>query len=160
VELGGELRLTLEVENTGDRPFRFEEALHSYFTVGDVRQAWITGLEGTDFLDKPDGFARKRQGEVPVRVEAETDRVYLDTATTCEIVDESLRRVIAVGKTGSRSTVVWNPWRDRARALPDFGDDEWQEMVCVETANVGEAAIEVPPAGRHVMTAAVAVRPA
>ncbi len=27
--------------------------------------------------------------------------------------------------------------------MPDFGDHEWPEMVCIETANVGSDAIEL-----------------
>lgn len=26
-------------------------------------------------------------------------------------------------------TVIWNPWLDKARETPDFGDDEYPNMV-------------------------------
>jgi glucose-6-phosphate 1-epimerase len=41
--------------------------------------------------------------------------------------------------------------------MPDFGDDEWPRMLCVETANVGEQAPTLAPGGTHVMTATLGV---
>ena len=55
---------------------------------------------------------------------------------------------------------MWNPWIDKARAMPDFGDDEWPAMLCVETANVGEAAVPLEPGSHHTMTAVITVGPA
>jgi len=52
---------------------------------------------------------------------------------------------------------VWNPWVEKARKLPDFGDDEWPRMLCVETANVAENAVTLAPGESHVMRAAVRV---
>ena len=62
-------------------------------------------------------------------------------------------RSIGVSKDSSANTVVWNPWVDKAAAMADFGDEEWPGMVCVETANVLDAAIILAPGQRHVMTA-------
>jgi D-hexose-6-phosphate mutarotase len=62
-----------------------------------------------------------------------------------------------VRKDHSRSTIVWNPWIAKARAMPDFGDDEWRGMVCVETANVGSAAVTLHPGEQHRMTVSLAV---
>jgi glucose-6-phosphate 1-epimerase len=38
-----------------------------------------------------------------------------------------------------RFAVVWNPWDKKAKAMPDFGDEEYKSMLCV-----GAAAIEKP----------------
>ena len=32
--------------------------------------------------------------------------------------------------------VVWNPWIDKARAMSDFGDEEYKRMVCVEAGHI------------------------
>ena len=32
--------------------------------------------------------------------------------------------------------VVWNPWIDKAKALVDFEDDEYHEMICLEVGNI------------------------
>ena len=151
------LAISLRVENRGSAPFTFEEALHTYFAVGDIRQVAISGLEETEYLDKVLDFARRRQPAKPIRFSGETDRVYLDTTAECRIDDPAWHRSIAAAKSGSHTTVVWNPWIDRARALSDFGDDEWRNMVCVETANVGESAVRLDPEGVHVMSVNIRV---
>jgi glucose-6-phosphate 1-epimerase len=158
ITVGRALHMELEVRNTGAAAFTFEEALHSYFGVADVTKATVAGLEGTEYLDKVGGVARRRQPAEPVRFTAETDRVYLDTRATCVIADPAGGREIAIRKTGSDATVVWNPWVAKARAMADFGDDEWTGMVCVETCNANVHARTLEPGQSHAMTAAVDVR--
>lgn len=158
VIVGPQLTMELEVRNTGDTAFTFEEALHTYFAVGNIEHVTIAGLESADYLDKTAGFARRTQGDEPIRFTAETDRCYPDTTAPCVIHDPGLNRRIIVSKRNSRSTVVWNPWIDKARAMADFGDDEWRGMVCVETANVGYAAVRLAPVASHTMTAEVTVQ--
>lgn len=155
VTAGAELCMELEVENTGPAPFTFEAALHTYLAVGDVRQVRIDGLAGAPFHDKVLGIESVQQG--PIIVTGEVDRVY-DSEATVEVHDPVLGRVIRVAKTGSSSTIVWNPWVEKAHALKDFGDDEWQRMVCVETANVGGHAVTLAPGETHLMSATLAVR--
>ena len=155
VEVKRQLSLILEIENTGPSPFHFEAALHTYFAVSDVREVSITGLEGAAYLDKTDAFRRKQLGAEPLRIEAETDRVFPATEATCVIDDRALSRRIIVEKSGSQTTVVWNPWIAKAVAMPDFGNDEWPEMLCIETANTGADSITLPPGARHAMSAVI-----
>ena len=157
VTAGVSLRLSLRVENQGEAPLRFEEALHTYFAVGDARQIDIEGLQNARFLDKTDNFAEKTQLERELRLSGETDRVYQGTDATCVIHDEANARRIVVAKENSRATVVWNPWSHKAAALPDFGDAEWLNMVCVETCNVLDSAVELWHGEAHEMAADIAV---
>lgn len=155
VEVSQQLTMTLEVENTGGAPLQFEEALHTYFAVSDVREVAITGLEGAAYLDKTDGLQRKKLGSEPLRIVSETDRVFPATTATCTIDDPALQRRIVVEKSGSHTTVVWNPWVAKAAAMPDFGDGEWPQMLCIETANTGDDAITLAPGAVHAMTATI-----
>ena len=157
VSLGERLDMALDVSNPGAAPLSYESALHTYFVVGDIRRVSVTGLAGTEYLDKVDGFARKRQGEAPILFSGETDRIYLDTEATAVIHDPALGRRVDVAKSGSSSTILWNPWIDRARALADFGDDQWTGMLCIETANVREHAVTLEPGSHHLMTATITV---
>src|SRR5215207_5751336 len=109
VTIGAQLHIELIARNPGEQSFVCGGALHTYYTVGDVRQIAIHGLDGRDYLDKVEGFKRKQQLG-PVTIEAETDRVYLDTDAACVIDDPVLKRRIRVAKAGSNTTVVWNPW--------------------------------------------------
>ena len=156
VHAGPVLAMELQVSNEGDTPLAFEAALHTYLAVADVLQADVEGLDGRQYLDKVDGMKRKTQSG-PVTITGETDRVYLNTADTVTVHDRAAGRRLIVSKEGSNSTVVWNPWVEKAKRLPDFGDDEWPRMLCVETANVAENAITLPPKASHLMKAVVRV---
>lgn len=158
VAFGETLTMTLRVQNAGDEPARFEEALHTYLRVGDVKQVEVRGLEGARYLDKAEGGRHTRQGDEPIRFTGETDRVYLDTRAECAVRDPALGRTIHVTKEGSDATVVWNPWVAKSAAMPDFGDDEWPNMVCVEAANVADCGVTLSPGAAHEMVARVAVR--
>jgi glucose-6-phosphate 1-epimerase len=145
VKASASLSMELTVHNPGREPFTFEEALHTYFAVSDVRQISIDGLQKTPYIDKVGGTRDMPGTPDPIRITAETDRVYLNTPAACTVRDPGWQRSIRIAKTGSQSTVVWNPWIDKAKAMPDFGDDEWPNMVCVESANVGPNAIKLDP---------------
>lgn len=145
VTLGWELDVALETTNTGDQPWRASGALHTYFGVGDIGAVTVTGLEGCRYDDTAGSIPADRLQEGPIRVDAETDRFYRDTAATVVIDDPSLGRKIRVAKANSLSTVVWNPWKEKAAKLADFGDEEYRTMLCVEAVNAGDDEILLPP---------------
>jgi glucose-6-phosphate 1-epimerase len=157
VTVGAALELTLTVENRSPSAFVFQEALHTYLRVGDVEAASVHGLEGATYLDKADGLARKRQGPEPVRLRGLTDRVYVDAEGTCTIDDPGLARRLRIDKSGSRTTVVWNPGLEVARTMADLGPQAWRSMLCVETANAADNAVRLEPGQRHEMSARLAV---
>ncbi len=151
---GSELSLELVVKNIGKTAFRFEEALHSYFRVGHIDQTRLQGLSAVEYLDKTDRNRKKTQ-QGPIVVVSETDRVYLNTAHTVELEDRSLGRRISVATENSLTTVVWNPWIDKARSLADLGDAEWMQMACIETSNVSDFSVQLAPGEQHKMQAIV-----
>ena len=145
VTVSDELTMELHVTNASGRAFPFEGILHSYFAVGDISQVSITGLKGLQYIDKVDNFARKEETGDALRINSEVDRVFLNATGPVEIDDVKWRRKIRVEKTGSVSTVVWNPWIAKSRAMSDFGDEEYPGMVCVEAGNVGDNKITLAP---------------
>jgi len=156
VTFSSELTLELIMVNTGNQPVRFEEALHAYHNVGDATRASIAGLDGVHYLDKTDSFREKMQiGDI--RVTSETDRVYLNTAQALRLTDLVLQRRITVRKENSLTTVVWNPWREKALTLSDLGKDQWQRMLCIETSNVGPFALHLAPGEEHTVKAIISV---
>jgi D-hexose-6-phosphate mutarotase len=159
ITVGQELEVQLATRNTGESAFELGQALHTYFQVGDVRRVTLHGLAGCEFIDKVEGGAHRRQ-EGPVAFSGETDRIYLGTAGCCEIRDAALQRSILVTASGSRSTVVWNPGREKADKMGDFGPDGHLGMVCVETANAAEDVITLRPDEEHVMAAQYRLLPA
>ena len=145
VTVGETLTMELLVVNTSAQDFVFEGCLHTYFAVGDIAQVSLAGLKGSDYLDKVENFARKTEISDAVTVSSEVDRVYLNSTGTVDIHDAKWGRTISVRKSGSVSTVVWNPWIEKAKAMADFGDEEYREMICVESGNVGDGKITLAP---------------
>ena len=144
------------MRNTGTTWLRFEEALHAYFRVGNIEKARLQGLNAVPYLDKTDSNRRKTQ-QGPIVIASETDRVYLNTNGAIALEDHSLGRRIDVAKENSLTTVVWNPWVEKARSFSDFDENEWMQMLCVETSNVSDLAVELAPGQQHRMRSIVRV---
>jgi glucose-6-phosphate 1-epimerase len=157
VTVGTTLELELSIRNTGTAPFLLGEALHTYFSVSDVRSIAISGLAGATYIDKMDNSARKQQGAEPITITAQTDRVYFAEEPACIIDDPGFARRIVVRKSGCGATVVWNPWIEKAKALADFADEEWPGMVCVEAVNAADSTVVVPPGFTHHLQQMIAV---
>lgn len=147
VTVGEVLTLELVVGNTGDLDASFENCLHTYFQVGAIGKIAVSGLAGCTYQDKVNGGTATETAP-SIRFTSEVDRVYSDTAAAVEILDPSLNRRIRVAKSGSHSTVVWNPWIEKSKAMADFGDEEYLQMVCVESGNVGTGKVILPPGER------------
>jgi len=157
VTLAQTLSLRLAVQNRTEHPIVFEEALHSYFAISDVAETAISGLAGTTYIDKTDVGRRKVQTADLVTITAETDRVYLDTSGQCVIEDRGWRRRIVIEKDGAASSVVWNPWAEKAAAMADLGDPAWRGMVCVETGNIADDEVRLAARGEHQMSTVISV---
>jgi len=154
------LTLQLIVTNqAAEDSLTFENCFHTYFAVSDVTSISISGLKGASYLDKVANFAQRLETEDAIRISSEEDRIYLNTAGLLEIVDPRLGRKIRIEKQGSNSTVVWNPWVARSQQMPDFGNDEYQRMVCVEVGNVSSNEITLPPGRSSTLTARITSLP-
>jgi glucose-6-phosphate 1-epimerase len=153
----GGAREAAEVAKEIGAPLAFEEALHTYYAVADARKVSIDGLGGTTYIDKVDGFKQKVQPEGPLKFDGRTDRPYLNTDSTCVLHDPAGGRRIVVAKTGSRSTVVWNPWLEATAKMADMEPDAWLHMTAIETANVGEDAVTLQAGETHSMRAHVSI---
>ena len=145
ITVGETLGLELSITNhSTEQDFTFENCLHTYFWVGDINAVSISGLKGCTYLDKCENYARKRENADHIKITQETDRIYLDAPAAVEIHDSKLKRRIRVETSGAHSTVVWNPWVARAQQMPDFGNDEYSNMVCVESGNVADNRLTLP----------------
>lgn len=148
--IGKKLQLELLTHNNGSKPVTISQALHTYFNVADVTNLLLHGLEDTDYLDKPDDFKRKHQ-KGAICIDQEVDRIYLDTVSDCVIEDKTLKRNITISKTGSRSTVVWNPWQEVAEKMGDLGEQGYKHMLCVESCNAADDAVVIDPGKAHTL---------
>jgi len=149
--IGRTLTLRLTVANTGTTSFKVEEALHTYFAVPDVRTILITGVEGAEYIDKTDSFARKHRPQEPLRFTAATDSMFPEHTGDCTVAWPG--GGFTNHKSGSGTTVIWNPWTTNLPA--DVPEGGWEKFVCVEAANAGMDAVKVSPGETHTMEAKV-----
>jgi glucose-6-phosphate 1-epimerase len=148
------LVLSISFEVVARAPLSYELALHTYLGVGDVRNVSVRGLEGASYDDKVSGERGVREGPAPLTFNAETDRVY-ESSGRVSVNDPLLGRQLHIDKEGSATTVVWNPWTEKAKRMADFGDDEWPAMLCVETANAGKHRVTLEAGARHVTSTTI-----
>lgn len=151
------LEVSLRVENHDDEPFTFEEALHTYLAVSDVRSVTIDGLDGARYLDKVAGdelFDNEQSG--PLALTGPTDRVYMHSEEV-SVDDPGFQRRLVLSTSGSANVVVWNPWAEAAASIADIGEGEWTGFVCVEAANAYADAVTLLPGEHWTMTQRIAV---
>ena len=150
IRLGATLQLSLYMTNPGPSAVNLTSALHTYLTIGDIRQIRITGLDGAPYLDTA-GSRAVHQQSGDIMFDREVDRLYA-TRGAVAVHDPVLQRIITVRSGGSGCSVVWNPWIAKAARLTDLPDEDYQRFVCVETANAWEDVITLAPGATHTLT--------
>jgi glucose-6-phosphate 1-epimerase len=155
VTVGRELDLALTATNTGDQPWAWRGALHTYFAVADVRRTQVHGLEGAVFRDAPSsGLVRHLIQDGALGFTGEVDRRYANDGRAV-VIDDGQRR-LRVTQAGAGTTVVWNPGAARAAAMPEIGD-LWPGMVCVEAAVCGDGRVDLLPGCAWTLRQTIAV---
>ncbi len=156
ITLSDALSIDLQIVNTGKGPFDCGGALHTYFNVSHIDNVAIHGLDGRPYIDQLANHQTKHQRGA-ITFAAETDNIYFNTKDTCRLEDPGFARTVIVEKRGSASTVVWNPWIDKAQRMADFDDEEYLSMLCIETANAGPDVITLNPGGEHTLGTTIRV---
>ncbi|KAG2582680.1 hypothetical protein PVAP13_6KG190100 [Panicum virgatum] len=115
----GDLSLTSRIRNTNTdgRPFSYTFAYHTYFSVSDISEVRVEGLETMDYLDNLKAKERFTEQGDAIVFESEIDKVYLAAPSKIAIIDHEKKKTFVVTKEG----------------LPD---SEYKNMLCVEPASV------------------------
>lgn len=129
------LSLSLDVTNTGDTPFTFTAALHSYLRVADTTQTRVHGLQGLRYRDNVGGTVHTETAAA-LGVEGEVDRSYFDTPDLLRLTESTA--ALTIRQQGFTDTVIWNPGAEGAAKLNDLEPGGWRRMLCVEAARVGQ----------------------
>ncbi|WP_432719808.1 D-hexose-6-phosphate mutarotase [Jeongeupia wiesaeckerbachi] len=145
VTVGSALTLALSFTHRGAAPVTFSQAFHTYFAVGDVRQARIDGLDGTTFINTVGGANTRHPQAGTLQLGDATDRVYVNVPAeqTITTASQTIRIV-----SDTQSAVIWNPWAESAAKMADVGDD-WAGFVCVERGDVFDNVVELAPAATY-----------
>lgn len=151
-------QVTIELisTNLSDDKMCFAQALHTYFAISDIADVRVQGLDSYEYLDMIDGHILKvQQGDV--RVSEEVDRLYMQVPSEIKLVDAGWQRSIYLNSKNSRSTVIWNPWVEKSKGLSQFADEDYQRMICIETARAGVDFVDLAGGQQHKLTLTLSV---
>lgn len=151
IRITDKLECGLETTNTGNADFKFSEALHAYFNVGNRDEVVVKGLSGHSYKSALDGQLYTLNGDL--KINDEFDAAFAGHAGSVKIEDKVFNRVITVNKIGSNSTIVWNPNKD----LAEMREGQYKNFVCVEPANQGSCFVTLKPGQKHKMTMIIGV---
>lgn len=143
IKITNKLEYCLETTNNGDEVFEFSEALHAYFNIGSLDDVEIKGLSGYSYKNSLDG--KTYTLEENLKIKGEFDAAFQNHTNAVEIVDRSLNRIISIEKSGSNTTVVWNPNKDYV----EMSEGQYKKFVCVEPANQGDLFVSLKPKEKH-----------
>lgn len=154
--LAEKLKISYEVENTGNTPLSYQLLLHPYFRVSSIHQVRVRGLMKAPYLDKVLGGVKGVVQEEELSLASETDRVHQCNVDKVEIIDPALQRKIILTRAGFPDVVTWNPWKEKADAMTDMGKGEWEHFICVEPGAVSET-IQLAPGETRQASATIEV---
>ncbi len=130
------LDMELHVVNTGEgdsaSTWPFAAALHTYLKVSDLGHVRLQGLEGCRFIDAVTG-GEHVEDHPEKRFAGEMDRIYAQVPRTMLLRDA---RRLTLESDGFEDAVIWNPGPEHCAAMKDMPDDGWQQMLCVEAAQI------------------------
>lgn len=157
IRIGEQLSLALTTKNSSNVHCVYSSALHSYLAVGDINEVTLSGLEEFAYADKVRDVACAAQQKA-ITISEPIDRVYQNTASSVVINDAVLNRKLLIEKSGSLTTVVWNPWVKAAAALQDFDNNGYANMICVEAANAFDDVVSLAPGEQHTLATVLSVQ--
>jgi glucose-6-phosphate 1-epimerase len=127
---GQSLNLALSVHNTGEQAFPFSAALHTYFSIDQLSEARVGGLQRVRYSDETPQDAL--QAEEWLQFSDKLDRIYYQLPGALSL--QSGGHTLRLAQQGFTDAVVWNPGAQDAAALPDLADDEQPHFICIEPA--------------------------
>lgn len=158
IRVADKLRVKLHMKNTGEEPYKVSCALHTYLSLGDIERIQLEGVKGSHYVDQLSDDSEPVYQEKNLQIKEEVDRIYQSMSSVL-IRDLERYRSVFVDKAGSRSTVIWNPWKKKSKALADLPDKGYREFVCVECANAGTDKPTLRPNGSHTLETVIGLRP-
>lgn len=158
IRIADKLRVKLNMKNTGDEIYKVSSALHTYLSLGDIERIQLEGVKGSHYIDQLSDDKEPVYQEKNLQIKGEVDRIYQSMSSVL-IRDLDRFRSVFVDKAGSRSTVIWNPWKETSKAITDLPDKGYKEFVCVECANAGTDKPTLRPNASHTLETVIGLRP-
>ncbi|MCA3953555.1 D-hexose-6-phosphate mutarotase [Vibrio vulnificus] len=159
VEIGDELKVSLNILNIDDEAFTFSGALHTYLNVGDIEQTQTMGM-GPEYIDSLKAGELCHGGEV-LQLTDTIDRVYTQPEKEIVVKDPVIERTLYIENQGHNSAVLWNPWAQGAAGMADMNDDGYKTMLCVESTLHADSITQgktLNPGESHQLTTVLSAR--
>lgn len=159
IEIGDELKVSLEINNTDEKAWTFSGALHTYLNVGDVTQISATGM-GAEYIDKLQD-SKVCTGDETLILTDTIDRIYTSPEAEITVTDPVWERTLTIENSGHNSAVLWNPWSQGSTAMADMPDDGYKTMFCVESTVYApsiSAGQTLKPNEQHVLTTVISAQ--
>ena len=125
--LGKELALSLSI----DSDVETTAALHSYFYTESIEQTSIHGLSHS-FFDQLNQQNVIRESS-SLKIDEQIDRIYQSTLLN---VIQRPQDQIVIHHENASDVVVWNPWSEGSEKISDMKTQDYQHMICIETARI------------------------
>ncbi|KAK2966474.1 hypothetical protein RJ640_019003 [Escallonia rubra] len=132
----GCLTMISRIRNVNCKPFSFSFVYHTYFSVSDISEVRVEGLETRDYFDNLCQKERFTEQGDALTFESEVDRVYLSSSDVVGVFDHEKKRTFVIRREGLPDVVVWNPWDKRSKSIVDLGDGDYKQMLCVDGAAI------------------------
>ena len=137
-----QLSVTLEIATTGNTPFAFTAALHTYLRVTDIASVTLEGLQGCDYEDSANDGTLHREHNYELTFDGEVDRIHGDVVAPLALIDGN--GALAIEQEGFGDVVTWNPGEQLAARIGDLSPGDHRHFVCVEAAQVMQPVVLVP----------------
>jgi len=129
MNLGRDISLSLHVNAQKESTAAF----HTYFTCNVIDDVEITGL-GNQYNDSLQASKVCVSDAKMLHVNHAIDRIYTQPEAT--IILKEPERIVSIFPKNHSDIVVWNPWSEGADKLIDMQENDYQHMLCVETARI------------------------
>ncbi|CAI0408573.1 unnamed protein product [Linum tenue] len=96
----GNLAMVSRIRNINCKPFSFSIAYHTYFSISDINEVRVEGLETLDYLDNLCERERFTEQGDALTFESEVDRVYLSSSDVIAVFDHQRKRTFQIRKEG------------------------------------------------------------
>ncbi|MCX6072949.1 MAG: D-hexose-6-phosphate mutarotase [Campylobacterales bacterium] len=129
MHLSSKCTMTLQI----DAPIETTGALHTYLFTDDVGIIQIEGL-GDQYIDALDDGKIVKTDEKILIIKGNVDRIYTHSLGNNLLIGRD--KILQVTHYNYSDIVVWNPWSEGVMRLSDMAENDYQKMICVETARI------------------------
>ncbi|XP_029633085.1 putative glucose-6-phosphate 1-epimerase [Octopus sinensis] len=137
------LHIDFTVHNTDKITFGFNCLLHTYLATPDITKSGIIGLQNLNYQDKVNNCEDVEEKEELI-VREHIDRIYMDAPNEIVVGNMAGNRSLMLKTFNFPDIVIWNPWREKAKAMLDLCDSDYMKFVCVEAGRVNKDIVLKP----------------